>query len=198
MAGLEYAPPTTGGPINLLVTGGSQGARVFSDTVPQAAALLPEALRARLRIVQQCRPEDLERVRAAYAAHGIEADLAVFFPDLAARLAAAHFVVARAGASTVAELCIVGRPALLVPLPGSIDQHQVNNAMGSGADMLEQAAFEAAPQVLADALAARLPFPDMLAAKAQLVARAGIPDAAARLADLVEQMARANQKGTRV
>jgi len=198
MAGLEYVPPTTGGPINLLVTGGSQGARVFSDTVPQAAALLPEALRARLRIVQQCRPEDLERVRAAYAAHGIEADLAVFFPDLAARLAAAHFVVARAGASTVAELCIVGRPALLVPLPGSIDQHQVNNAKGCGADMLEQAAFEAAPQVLADALAARLPFPDMLAAKAQLVARAGIPDAAARLADLVEQMARTNQKGTRV
>ena len=159
--------------------------------------MLPAPLRTRLRIVQQCRPEDLQRVRAAYAAQGVEAELAAFFPDMAARLAAAHFVVARAGASTVAELCVVGRPALLVPLPASIDQHQRFNAMASGADVLEQSAFEATPQVLADALAACLPFPGLLAAKARAVAQAGIPDAAVRLADLVEQMARANLEGAR-
>jgi len=192
LAGLGYVPPDADGPINLLITGGSQGARVFSDTVPRAIALLPKGLRARLRIVQQCRPEDLDRVRAAYAAQSVDAELAVFFPDMAARLAAAHFVVARAGASTVAELGVVGRPALLVPLPGSIDQHQRYNAMGSGADVMEQAAFEAAPQVLADALAARLGSPGLLAAQAQAVARVGIPDAAVRLADLVEQMALAH------
>jgi len=191
MAGLGYAPPTADGPVNLLITGGSQGARVFSDAVPQAVALLPDGLRARLRIVQQCRPEDLGRVRAAYAALGVHAELAAFFPDMAARLAAAHFVVARAGASTVAELCAVGRPGLLVPLPGSIDQHQAHNAAGSGADVLRQAEFEANPQALADALAARLPFPGLLSAKAQRVARAGIPDAAARLTDLVEHVAHA-------
>ncbi len=197
MAGLGYTPPMPDGSINLLVIGGSQGARVFSDALPQAIALLPEALRARLRVVQQCRPEDLQRVRAAYAAQGVEADLAAFFPDMAVRLAAAHFVVARAGASTVAELCVVGRPGLLVPLPASIDQHQRFNALGSGADVLEQSAFEATPQALADALAGLLPFPDLLIAKARAVAQAGIPDAAARLADLVEQTARANLEGAR-
>ncbi len=192
-AGLGYTPPTVDGLINLLVIGGSQGARVFSDAIPKTIALLPDDLRARLRIVQQCRPEDLDRVRAAYAAQAIHAELAAFFPDIAARLAAAHFVVARAGASTVAELCAVGRPALLVPLPGSIDQHQAHNAKASGADVLQQAEFEANPQALADALAACLPFPGLLAEKAQLVARAGIPNAAARLASLVEQMARSHQ-----
>ena len=197
LAGLGYTPPTPDGPVNLLVIGGSQGARVFSDALPQAIALLPDALRTRLRIVQQCRPEDLERVRAAYAAQGVVADLAAFFPDMAARLASAHFVVARAGASTVAELCVVGRPALLVPLPASIDQHQRFNALASGADVLEQSAFEAAPQVLADMLAACLPFAGLLADKARVVAQTGIPDAAARLADLIEQMAGANLEGAR-
>lgn len=189
LAGLDYAPPAPDGPINLLVIGGSQGARVFSDALPQATALLPESLRARLRLVQQCRPEDIGRVRAAYAAQGVDAELSAFFPNMAARLAAAHLVLARAGASTVAELCVVGRPALLVPLPASIDGHQRANARASGADVLEQAGFEAAPQVLADALAARLSSPALLADKAREVGSAGIPDAAARLADLVEQMA---------
>lgn len=195
LAGLGYAPPNVDGPIRLLITGGSQGARVFSDAMPQAIALLPESLRVRLRIMQQCRPEDLDRVRAAYAAQGVDAELAAFFPDMAARLAAAHFVVARAGAGTVAELCVAGRPALLVPLPGSIDQHQAENAKASGADVLRQAEFEANPQPLADALAARLPYPALLAERAEFVARAGIPDAAARLANLVEHMAHVNLKG---
>ncbi len=197
LAGLDYAPPAPDGPISLLVIGGSQGARVFSDALPGAVALLPESLRARLRIAQQCRPEDLPRVRDAYAALGIEAELSVFFPNMAARLAAAHFVVARAGASTVAELGVIGRPALLVPLPASIDGHQRANAQAIGADVLEQAKFEGAPQVLADALAARLSSPARLAEVARTVARAGIPDAAARLADLVEQMAQVPQEGAR-
>ncbi len=197
LAGLDYAPPAPDGPISLLVVGGSQGARAFSDALPQATALLPAILRARLRIAQQCRPEDVVRVRAAYGGQGVEAELSAFFPNMAARLAAAHFVVARAGASTVAELCVVGRPALLVPLPASIDGHQRANARASGADVLEQSEFEAAPEVLADALAARLSSPAGLADVARKVARAGIPDAAARLADLVELMACAPREGAR-
>ena len=197
LAGLDYAPPAPDGPVNLLVIGGSQGARVFSDALPGAIALLPEAMRARLRIAQQCRPEDLPRVRAAYAEQGVEAELSAFFPNMAARLAAAHFVVARAGASTVAELGVIGRPALLVPLPASIDGHQRANAQAIGADVLEQAEFEGAPQALADALVARLSSPARLVEQAAEVARAGIPDAAARLADLVEQMAQAPREGAR-
>lgn len=197
MAGLGYVPPTADGPIRLLVTGGSQGARVFSDALPPAIALLPPALRARLHITQQCRAEDLQRVRAAYAEQGVEAELAAFFPDMPARYGDAHFVIARAGASTVAELGVVGRPALLVPLPASIDDHQMHNAMGSGADLLEQCEFEATPQVMAEALAVRLPFSDLLAVKAAGVAATGIPDAALRLADLVEQTARATTEGLR-
>ena len=120
------SPPTDR--INLLVLGGSLGARVFTDIVPAALRSLPDALRARLSVVQQTRPEDLERVKAAYAADGIAAELSPFFPDVAARLAAAHLVIARAGASTVAELAVAGRPAILVPLPGAIDDHQSANA----------------------------------------------------------------------
>ena len=189
LAGRDYLAPEAQGPIQLLIIGGSQGARVFSHAVPPAIALLPEALRTRLRITQQCRPEDLDGVRAAYAAMGVPADLSGFFPDIAERLLAAHFVVARAGASTVAELAVAGRPALLVPLPGSIDGHQVQNALAVGADVLEQARFEHAPEVLAAALADRLGFPDRLATQAHAMAEHGIPDAAARLADLVEETA---------
>ncbi len=167
----------------LLVTGGSLGARALSDVVPAAVALLPAELRGRLRVVQQCRPEDLARVQAAYAALGVPAELAAFFPDIAARLAAADFVIARAGASTVAELGVVGRPALLVPLPGAIDGHQLYNARASGALVMEQGAFTP------DALAAELTIldqPDRLAALAQTIIAHGRPDAASRLADLVE------------
>ena len=137
-----------------------------------------------MQVVQQCRAEDLDRVRAAYAEAGITAELATFFPDLPARLAAAHFVIARAGASTVAELCAIGRPALLVPLPGAIDNHQAFNAAASGAEVLDQATLT--PEVLADALTPLLTSPLALIAAAARTARNGTPDAAARLADLVE------------
>ena len=188
LAGQSYAPPEPGQPINVLVTGGSQGARAFSDALPPALAQLPAELRARLRLVQQCRPEDLERVRTAYAALGIEAELSPFFPDMAARLTAADFVIARAGAGTVAELAIAGRPAMLVPFPHAIDNHQLFNARAIGALVLEQTEFERRPEVLAERLLQRLGSQDLLACAAHAIAAHAIPDAAARLADIVERM----------
>ncbi len=188
LAGQAYTPPDSSGPIHLLVTGGSLGARVFSDAVPPALALLPAGLRARLRVVQQCRPEDLGRVAAAYAAMDVPAELSAFFPDMAARLAAAHFIIARAGASTVAEIAAIGRPALLVPLPGAIDDHQAHNAAAIDADVLDQAEFAAEPTRLAGLLAHTLPCPDLLAMKAHAIAAHGRPDAAAALATQVERL----------
>ena len=187
LAGRPYTAPGAnkdGGAIRLLVLGGSLGARVLSDLLPPALAALPEALRARLRVGQQCRAEDLDRVRAAYATLGIEAKLSAFFPDVAERLAQAHLVVARAGASTVAELACAGRPALLVPLPGAIDDHQRWNARALGAEMADQAGLT--PEALGVQLAALLAAPEWLAALAQEAARRARPDAAALLADLVE------------
>ena len=197
LAGAPYTPPAADGPINLLVTGGSLGARVFSDAVPAAVALLHPKLRARLRIVQQCRAEDLERVRAAYAALSVPAELSIFFPDIAQRLASAHFVIARAGASTVAEIAAVGRPALLVPLPGAIDGHQAHNALGIDATVLEQAEFDPSkggkPKVLAEALGQALCHPELLAVQAHAVAAHGRAQAASDLADLVEQLIQKDQ-----
>jgi UDP-N-acetylglucosamine--N-acetylmuramyl-(pentapeptide) pyrophosphoryl-undecaprenol N-acetylglucosamine transferase len=189
-AGFTPGPPPAHEGINLLVLGGSLGARVFSDAVPTALAALPAALRARLRIVQQCRAEDLDRVTAAYAESGIAAELSAFFPDVAARLAAADLVISRAGASTIAELAAAGRPAILVPLPGAIDDHQTANAgalCGAGAAWL-------IPQTnigtLGDRLAALLADPAALIRAGSAAAALARPDAAARLADLVLQHAR--------
>ena len=174
--------------IRLLVLGGSLGARVFSDVVPPALALLPDSLRRRLVLTQQCRAEDLERVRAAYAEGGVEATLAPFFADMAGLLAGAHLVIARAGASTVAELAVVGRPALLVPLPGAIDDHQSANAaalaQAGGAWALAQP--DATPAALAARLCALFADEAALPRAAAAAAAQGRPDAAARLADLVE------------
>lgn len=116
------------GTLRVLVMGGSQGAHIFSDLVPEAVKRLPEALRSRLRIDQQCRPADMEPTREAYQELGMQVDLAPFFTDVPARLAAAHLVISRAGASTVAELCCAGRPAVLVPYPQATDNHQYYNA----------------------------------------------------------------------
>ncbi len=188
LAGQGYAAPTAGGPFRLLVLGGSLGARVFSDVVPAALGSLPEGLRARLAVTQQCRAEDLERVRAAYAGTGIAVDLAPFFTDVADRLAAAHLVVARAGASTVAELAVAGRPAILVPLPGAIDDHQTANAraleQAGGAFLVPQPAFTAV--ALASRILGLAAAPALLTAAARAAAGCGIADAASRLADLVE------------
>ncbi len=174
--------------IHLLVLGGSLGARVFSDIVPAAIAALPQDLRARIAVTQQCRTEDVERVRAAYAVANIPAVLAPFFADIPALLGAAHLVIARAGASTVAELGIVGRPSILVPLPIAIDDHQTANARAladaGGAWVMPQPSFT--PSVLATRLEELLSSPALLAISAAQAASQGSADAAARLADLVE------------
>jgi UDP-N-acetylglucosamine--N-acetylmuramyl-(pentapeptide) pyrophosphoryl-undecaprenol N-acetylglucosamine transferase len=185
--------PADGGAIRLLVLGGSLGARVFADVVPGAVAALPEGLRARLLVAQQCRPEDLNRTRAAYAEAGVPAELSPFFPDVAGRLATAHLVVARAGASTVAELACAGRPAVLVPLPHAIDDHQTANARAleeaGAAWVVPQPGFT--PAMLSQRLAALLPDPAGLARAAASAARLGRPQAAQTLADHLLSLVRA-------
>ena len=180
-------------PIRLLVLGGSQGARVLSDVVPAALAALAEPLRARLRVAQQCRPEDLERVRAAYGQSAIDATLEGFFADIPERLAAAHLVIARSGASTMAELTCLGRPAILVPYPHATDDHQTANARAvdeaGGGWLMPQGAFGA--ETLAARLTPRRAQPCTLARAAACAQAVGRPDAAARLADLVAEAAHA-------
>ena len=185
LAGAGY--PSAAGPLRLLVTGGSLGARVFADLVPTAISALPEAIRGRLLIAQQCRAEDLERVRAAYSETGIPVELSPFFPDIAGRLAGAHLVIARAGASTVAEIACAGRPSLLVPLPSAIDNHQVANARAleaaGAALVLPQATTN--PARLTQLLAEWLGSPERLAEAARRAASLARPQAARELADLV-------------
>ena len=180
------------GIFRLLVTGGSQGASVLSDVVPEALALLPEHFRRRLQVTQQCRTEDIEQVRARYAAIGIPADLATYLPDLPARLAWAHLVIARAGASTIAELTAAGRPAILVPLPSATDDHQTANAKemarAGGARMIAQDKFTAVE--LAKQMQKLALDPEALANAAARARALGKPDAARALADLIERIGR--------
>ncbi|CAH2599485.1 UDP-N-acetylglucosamine--N-acetylmuramyl-(pentapeptide) pyrophosphoryl-undecaprenol N-acetylglucosamine transferase [Rhodovastum atsumiense] len=187
LAGHPYAAPE--GVFRLVVIGGSLGARVFSDIVPAALRALPATTRARLHVTQQCRSEDLDRVRAVYNSIGIVFDLQPFFADIAGLLSQAHLVVARAGASTIAELGVIGRPAVLVPLPGAIDDHQTENARAlvaaGGAWMMPQSEFGA--ETLAQRIETLLAAPAILSRAAQAAAGCGIADAASRLADLVEQ-----------
>ena len=144
-AAAPYAAPEANGKLRLLVFGGSQGARVMAEIVPAAIERLAADLRARLAVVQQARGEDLESVRGIYARLGVAADCAPFFSDLPARMAAAHLVISRSGASTVAELSAIGRPGILVPLPHSLDQDQFVNAgvldAAGGAIRVEQRAL---------------------------------------------------------
>ncbi len=174
----------------ILVTGGSQGARVLSDVVPDGLAMLPPALRQRLQVTQQCRPEDLEAVRARYASHDIPAELGTYFEDMHERLADAHLFIGRAGASTIAELTAVGRPAILVPLPIATDDHQAVNTRemvkAGGARMIRQDAFQ--PKELAKQIQAMAMNPGSLANAAHCAFNCGRPDAAKDLADLVESM----------
>ena len=190
-AKMPYAPPDAGGPINLIVFGGSQGASVMADIVPAALARLDARLRARLKIVQQAREEDFERVRAAYAQAEITAEVARFFPDLPARISAAHLIISRSGASTVAELATIGRPSILVPLPHALDQDQRANAgvleRAGGAMRIEQAEFT--PDRLAAEVNALAANSGKLAAMAAAAKSAGALDAADRLADLVLKVA---------
>jgi UDP-N-acetylglucosamine--N-acetylmuramyl-(pentapeptide) pyrophosphoryl-undecaprenol N-acetylglucosamine transferase len=184
---LPYRAPGDGRVIDLLVFGGSQGAASFGEVVPQAVLSLPQSLRSRLRIVQQCRPENIDRVRTSYVRAGVVAEIAPFFADLPQRMAAAHLVIGRSGASTVAELAAIGRPSILVPYPYAADDHQTANARAFEATgaciVLPHASFTAA--TLAGHLVSLIGEPERLAAMAGAAHAAGRPDAAARLADLV-------------
>lgn len=186
-----FAAPETGGEIRLLVFGGSQGARIMSITVPPAVAALDTDLRSRLKIVQQSRPEDLDHADDIYRRAGVKAELSPFFRDLPQRMADAHLVIARSGASTVAELCVIGRPSLLVPLPHSLDNDQLENARSleaaGGGTLVPQGEFTPAnlTRLLTDLLAK----PQTLSGQAVAAAAYARPDAAARLADLVLEAA---------
>lgn len=186
-----YSAPEPDDPIRLMVFGGSQGARVFSDTVPAAIAALPEAIRSRLAITQQCRAEDLERVRAAYAGVGLAPELAPFFVDLPSRMADAHLIICRSGASTVAELGVIGRPAILVPFAFALDADQSANAriLAAAGGAIVVAQTELTPARLAAEITGLIAAPDRLAAIAAAAAAQGRPDAVARLADLVQSVA---------
>jgi UDP-N-acetylglucosamine--N-acetylmuramyl-(pentapeptide) pyrophosphoryl-undecaprenol N-acetylglucosamine transferase len=189
--GTPYRAAEPGQPLRLLVVGGSQGARVFSDVLPAALARLSAAERYRLALTQQCRPEDLERVAGAYRDLGFVAELATFFDDLPARMAASHLVVSRAGASSVAELLAIGRPALLVPFRFAVDDHQQVNAeavAAAGAGwLIEEARLDAAG--LASTIRSALETPQQLTAMAERAAALGRTDAAGALADALQALA---------
>jgi len=186
-------PDFDGSRLNLLVTGGSQGARVMADIVPGALALLSPEERSRIRLVMQARGEDRARVAAACAAMAFPIDLAEFFADLPARMAGAHLIVGRAGASTVSELAVIGRPSILVPFPHALDQDQAANAAAlaasGAASVVPQSAFT--PERLAELLQGALADPAALRKGAASAKAAGVADAAERLAELVLSIARA-------
>ncbi len=183
-----YPPFTEEGLLRILVTGGSQGARVLSEVVPDGLAMLQTALRLRLQVTQQCRAEDIDAVRARYAGHDIPAELATYFENMAERLADAHLFIGRAGASTIAELTAVGRPAILVPLPIATDDHQAANVRemvaAGGARSIRQDKFTGAE--LAKQIQAMAQHPQALGNAAHAAWNCGYPNAAADLADLVE------------
>ncbi|WP_118858374.1 undecaprenyldiphospho-muramoylpentapeptide beta-N-acetylglucosaminyltransferase [Sphingomonas mesophila] len=178
-------------PLKILVTGGSQGASVLGKVVPAGLGALEPALRRRLQIVQQCRPDDIEAVRARYAELGIPAELSTYIADMPAKLADCHLVIARAGASTIAELTAAGRPAILIPLPSATDDHQTVNARemarAGGARMIAQSEFT--PDTLAAQIAALAGDPEALANAASRALSIGRPHATSDLADLVERIA---------
>jgi len=191
--GAPYEAPQAGGPLRLLVFGGSQGARAMSEIVPAALTRLPHELKTRLSVVQQCRPEDIETVRQIYANAEISFELQSFFSDLPRRMADSHLVIARSGAGTVAELMAIGRPAILVPLPAALDDNQTPNA-----DILARAdagwrvaQADLTPDSLAQMLMKIFADPRDLARRAACAHAIAVPQAAEKLADVVENLVRA-------
>lgn len=195
---LPYAAPEPGSGIELLVTGGSQGAHIFGEIVPPALALLPTEMRARLRVSQQARPEDKDAVVAQYRALAIAADIESFFGDMPARLQRAHLVICRSGASTIAELAVAGRPAILVPYPHAMDDHQTANAgefaASGGGWVVAQTVFT--PEAFAERLASLLADPAALATAAAAARRFARDDAAAHLAALAQGLAPGHDRST--
>jgi UDP-N-acetylglucosamine--N-acetylmuramyl-(pentapeptide) pyrophosphoryl-undecaprenol N-acetylglucosamine transferase len=180
------------GVFRVLVIGGSQGATILSDIVPDGLAMLPEALRRRLQVTQQCRVEDIDAVRARYQKLGIPADLATYMTDIPERLAWTHLVIGRAGASTIAELTAAGRPAILIPLPSATDDHQTENVRemvaAGGARAIRQDRFT--PVELAKQMQKLGLDPQGLTNAARAAHNCGRPRATADLADLVESLGR--------
>jgi UDP-N-acetylglucosamine--N-acetylmuramyl-(pentapeptide) pyrophosphoryl-undecaprenol N-acetylglucosamine transferase len=187
---LPYPPFDEVAPLKILITGGSQGASVLSDVVPEGLGLLQASLRHRLQVVQQCRPDDIEQVRNRYAALGIPAELMTYIEDMPDKLADAHLVIGRAGASTIAELTAAGRPAILIPFPSATDDHQTANARemtrAGGARTIQQENFT--PEVLARQIEAMAADPVALNNAAARALSVGRPHAARDLADLVERV----------
>jgi UDP-N-acetylglucosamine--N-acetylmuramyl-(pentapeptide) pyrophosphoryl-undecaprenol N-acetylglucosamine transferase len=177
-------------PLKILITGGSQGATVLGTVVPEGLGLLQASLRRRLQIVQQCRPDDIDRVRARYAELGIPAELMTYIEDMPDKLADAHLIIGRAGASTIAELTAAGRPAILIPFPSATDDHQTANARemtkAGGARTIQQTNFT--PDVLARQIEAMAADPIALNNAAARSLSVGRPHAARDLADVVERV----------
>ena len=186
----DYRPPQDGEPIDILVIGGSQGARSLSDLLPAALDRLSGRERSRIRLAQQCRSEDLERVEQAYKSLGFQAELKEFFHDLPSRLARAHLVISRAGASSVAEMLILGKPSILIPLPHSLEGDQLANAEvvdeAKAGWLMKEA--DLSGEALADKLRICLEKPDQLVEMAKRAKSLGRPDAADALADAIERM----------
>ena len=187
-----YPEAPAGGRLNILIIGGSQGARVFGEVIPSAISLLPPALRSRLDVVHQVREEQVEAAKASYQVANVNAEVAPFFKDMGQRLGAAHLVISRAGASSVTELQVAGRPAILIPFAAAADDHQTANAEGltavGAADVFTEAEFEAG--ALSALLERRLADPNGLAVRAAAARAAAKPEAAKTLADLAEGIAR--------
>jgi UDP-N-acetylglucosamine--N-acetylmuramyl-(pentapeptide) pyrophosphoryl-undecaprenol N-acetylglucosamine transferase len=187
---LPFPPFDASAPLKILVTGGSQGASVLGQIVPAGLGMLAASLRHRLQVVQQCRPDDIERVRGHYAELGIPAELMTYIEYMPAKLADAHLVIARAGASTIAELTVAGRPAILVPFAAATDDHQTANARelveAGGARAIAQSAFT--PEVLARQIEALAMDPVALDNAAARALSVGRPHAARDLADLAERI----------
>jgi UDP-N-acetylglucosamine--N-acetylmuramyl-(pentapeptide) pyrophosphoryl-undecaprenol N-acetylglucosamine transferase len=187
----EY--PSTDRTLRILVTGGSQGARLLSDFTPAAIINLPEDLKYRVRVEQQTRMESLDLARTAYAEAGVEAEVAPFFRNMASRLEKAHLVIGRAGASTVCELAVAGKPSVLVPLKIAADDHQTHNAKllsdAGAAEVIREEKFT--PELLGQTVRTLLSDLDDLRRRSEAARSVATPDAAERLADLVERTARA-------
>jgi UDP-N-acetylglucosamine--N-acetylmuramyl-(pentapeptide) pyrophosphoryl-undecaprenol N-acetylglucosamine transferase len=186
--GQGYAAPTD--KIEILVLGGSLGAKIFGTLIPAALALLPAHVREKLAVTQQCRTEELPAARNVFKDAGITAELSPFFLDVADRIARAHLIIARAGASTVAEIAVAGRPAIFIPLPNAIDDHQRANADtladAGAAWRFDQATLT--PEILAAKIATLLQQPETLVNAAHAASQCGRPDAAEKLADMVQEL----------
>ncbi|HEU0097067.1 MAG TPA: undecaprenyldiphospho-muramoylpentapeptide beta-N-acetylglucosaminyltransferase [Rhizomicrobium sp.] len=191
-----YNVPEAGGPLRLLVFGGSQGARALSEIVPAALTRLPHDIKMRLSVVQQCRAEDIDQVRDIYRTAEIRAQLETFFSDLPKRMTETHLVIARSGAGTVAELMAIGRPAILVPLPGALDDNQTPNAeiLSKAEAGWTVAQRNLTPDSLAQMLIRIFADPLALARRAAAAHALATPNAAGKLADVVEQLARPSSK----